>query len=320
MLEPLRTVLHRAEVSEECCFSRDDVCSWTTDEFDGLLASGVLVDAGRASEIDYSGCEQSCRIEGEFVAHPESGETVCLHLCRYGCGLVQLPAAEFDRWRFSLDRLGSLVAKLIGASGEVIEDVRDRVVSLGILGDAARTVEVFLARGLQWPDAATMLQGANRLKTAQNPFVLTLTTPALQNVWPKMNPASAVLLEHLAPASARHVLALDMAPLLSLDSIPHPDASSPSWLTNKAAAIKLQDIVDGLTFAKAKARVSAACSRGDEFRTNGQSGSDLRIEAHSFSTWLLAQRDKNLAEDNDGYGHIEVPGRGAARRSSATRR
>jgi len=74
-----------------------------------------------------------------------------------------------------------------------------------------------------------------------------------------------------------------------------------SWLTVTDAAKHLMDVVSDLDLKKARARISAAAGRG-EFHTNGKKGLDRRIVRDSFSTWLLKQRDRDLAEaDADGW-------------------
>lgn len=47
----------------------------------------------------------------------------------------------------------------------------------------------------------------------------------------------------------------------------------------------------------ADARVSRAAADG-KFTTNGEQRSKRRIEPHTFDTWLLEHREKDLAEDD----------------------
>lgn len=75
----------------------------------------------------------------------------------------------------------------------------------------------------------------------------------------------------------------------------------PAWLTVTIAAKRLMDVVSGLTLKKACARVSVAAGR-NEFQTNGKVRTDRRIDRDTFNTWLLRQRDRDLAEaDSDGW-------------------
>jgi len=244
----------------------------------------------------YDGCDHECAIPNSgFEQHPDDAERlICVHRCLNGCGRVIFEPHDFEQWRFSLLGLAEAVRSAIGASGEVIEDVPGRVALAGTVGDTMRTVDVFVASGMTRDDAAAVLLASDRLQVAQEPFVFTLATMPDPTIWPGgMRPAIAVLAEHarLGPTG----LAIDIEPLLALESIPHHRASTPRWLTNKEAATRLQEVVSGTTFSKAKARVSAAASR-QAFRTNGQTGDGHRIETASFMDWLWKQRAADLAK------------------------
>ena len=55
----------------------------------------------------------------------------------------------------------------------------------------------------------------------------------------------------------------------------------------------LLDVVSGLDLPRARGRVSAAAS-DRKFRTNGDKGRNRRIDLHSFNTWLMQQRQREL--------------------------
>jgi len=77
----------------------------------------------------------------------------------------------------------------------------------------------------------------------------------------------------------------------------HADLTAePVWLTVTEAAMKLMEVWDGLKLKHAKSRVSRAATR--RFRTNGEKRSKRRIDADSFSAWLLKQRERSLDRDN----------------------
>jgi hypothetical protein len=69
------------------------------------------------------------------------------------------------------------------------------------------------------------------------------------------------------------------------------------WLTVTEAAQLLAKDLPWLDTRKARARVSTAANR-KEFRTNGKSRRERRIEPHSFDSWRLRQRDRDL-DDSD---------------------
>jgi hypothetical protein len=99
-----------------------------------------------------------------------------------------------------------------------------------------------------------------------------------------------------APATRR--LARQSAAAAAVEDPPGPVMAGPDWLTVTQAAELLRRDLPALTLQKARSRVSAAVSRID-FKSIG-SRRDRRIEPHTFSTWRLKQRDRDLdAEDAD---------------------
>ncbi len=319
MIDVLKTLLQRAEVSGAEILHRHDVELWPANVLKNLETAAILRPLALPEEIEYHGCEHKCLIERDFVQHPDDSEAmVCLHQCGLGCGLVVLKPEAFDQWEFSLAGLAGVIKSAIAATGDVVEDVRDRLVSVGFLGDAARTVEVFVARGLQWPDAAKIFADAKRLKAADHPMVLTLSGSPDLSIWPTMKPAHAVLIEHCKPGSTNTLFSLDLSPLLALESIPHPGMDRPAWIRHKEAAIKLREVTDGLSMTNARRMITEAVQRG-AFTTNRQTGHRLRINLDSFNTWLLAEQKLNLDEVRDDDGNI-VKRRRSRRKTTSPKR
>lgn len=297
MHKPFAELLARVELLRDGVLTLRDVRGWPQEWLESLEAMGILVEHDLADEIVYDGCDRECTIPNlGFEKHPDDpNRLISVHRCVYGCGRVLFGPPDFAQWRFSLSGLAGAVARAIGASGVVVEDVPGRVALAGTVGDSTRTVDVFVASGLTREDAATVLSACERLQVSLEPFVFTLATMPPATIWPGgMRPAVAALAEHarLGPAG----LALDLDPLLALESIPHHRASTPRWLRNKEAAERLREVVSGITPKQAAARVSLAGSRDAAFRTNGQTGVDLRIETASFMEWLWTQRAADLAK------------------------
>jgi hypothetical protein len=291
-------LLNRAEVLPDGVFTGRDVRSWPTAEVDRLVSMGILVDAGMANMIVYDDCDHECTIENTgFIEHPkEPGRTVCVHRCMHGCGLVLLEPADFAQWQFSLLGLAEVIARAVGASGSVIEDVPGRIVLVGTVPFRTQTRDIFLAVGLGREDAPAVVASSQRLRESKAPFVLSIGVMPRGRTWPGgMDPAVAVLAEHatLGPFG----LALNLAPLFGLETVPHPDADSADWITvTDAANLLLKDLpfLNG-DLKKARARVSRAAS-DDKFKTNGGKGRARLIDTGSFARWRLKQRDADLDE------------------------
>jgi len=294
--DDLGRLLSRAEHLRDGVLTPQDARAWPRERMAAFEALGIIAADGHADEIVYDGCDHECTVfNSGFQKHPDDPHrSICVHRCLNGCGRVILEPQDFEQWRFSLTGLASAVARAVGALGVVVEDVPGRVVLAGTVGGSTRAVDVFVASGLCRDDATSVLASCDRLQVAQEPFVFTLASMPKDTIWPGgMRPAVAVLAEHarLGPAG----LVLDFEPLLALESIPHHRASTPRWLRNKEAAERLQEVVSGVTLPNAKARVSAAGKRGS-FRTNGQTGDELRIETATFMDWLWKQRAADLAK------------------------
>lgn len=303
----LAELLSRAEILPDGVLTGRDVRSWPSAEVDRLVSMGILIDGGSANMIVYDDCDHECTIENTgFIEHPkEPGRTVCVHRCMHGCGLVHLEPADFAQWQFSLIGLAGVVARAIGASGSVIEDVPGRVVLVGTVQFQMETRDVFLAMGLGRDDASAVVASNQRLRESKAPFVLSAGVKPSSRIWPGgMDPAVAVLAEHAALGPVG--LTLDLEPLLGLESVPHADAGSTDWITNKEAAVRLQEVVSGLTLDKAESRVSRAGKRG-LFRTNGVTGSGKLIENSSFMNWWMEQRAADLAKEDEP--EITIPKR-----------
>jgi hypothetical protein len=69
------------------------------------------------------------------------------------------------------------------------------------------------------------------------------------------------------------------------------------WLSVTQAAELLMGDLPALDLGKARSRISMAASR-DEFRSEG-SRRDRRIDPHTFASWRLKQRDRDLDDEDD---------------------
>lgn len=292
MVDDLGKLLIRAEHLRDGVLTPQDALAWSRERMVTFEALGVIASDGHAEEIVYDGCEHGCTVVNSgFQQHPDDpARSICVHRCLNGCGRVILEVQDFEQWRFNLLGLAEAVRSVIGASGEVIEDVTGRVVLVGTASVAGRVGEVFLGYGLARSDAATVVASAARLAAAEHPAVLSVGVKP-GNIWSVgKRPMTAVLAEHARLDSGGLVLNLaTVFPASGMVEV-KPDA----WITVTAAAKQLLEDVSGIDLGKAKARVSKAAGEG-RFRTNGKEGRDRRIDQDSFSTWRLEQRAKDLA-------------------------
>ncbi len=293
MADVLVELLNRAEILLDGVLTGRDVRSWPDAEIERLVTMGILVNGSMANTIVNDDCDHECTIENTgVIEHPkEPGRMVCLHRCLNGCGLVLLEPSNFAQWQFCLLGLAEVIARAIGASGSVIEDVPDRVVLVGTIAASNGESEVFLACGLAREGAQVGLSNSARLNASSSPLLLTVGSAPTPGIWsPQSPPRTAALAEHatLGPDGFEFDLMRAFPGGIMIESKPA------EWLRVTDAGRLLLSDVSGLTLPQAKARVTKAANEG-KISTNGKTGHARRIDPDSFSTWRLEQREKDLA-------------------------
>lgn len=293
MRSDLGKLLVRFEHLRDRVLTPLDARAWRREWLASMETLGVLEAAGHAVEIIHEGCDHDCAVlNSGFQKHPNDADRIiCIHRCLKGCGQVIFEPDDFEQWRFSLVGLAAAVARAIDAGGQVLEDIPDRLVVVGRIVAGHTWRDVFLARGLAWSDAASVLTTARRLKASGEPLVLALGELPGNEVWPDCHPAMALLSDIV---SFDHTgLAVDLTGVIERPTKPHADAATRRWITVTEAARLLLDDVSGIELPQAKARVSKAASDG-KFTTNAKHGQARRIDRPSFSVWRLEQREKDL--------------------------
>lgn len=295
MADDLGKLLVRAEHLRDGVFTPQDARAWSRERMEAFETLGLIASDGHAEEIVYDGCEHNCTVVNSgFQQHPDDpARSICVHRCLNGCGRVILEVQDFEQWRFNLLGLAEAVRSVIGASGEVIEDVPGRVVLVGTASVAGRVGEVFLGYGLARSDAAAVVASATRLMAAEHPAVLSVGVKP-GNIWSVgKRPMTAVLAEHACLDSGG--LGLKLATVFPATGM--VEVKPDEWLKVSMAGELLKKSLPWLTAKRANARVSRAAGEG-KFTTNGQKGPKRRIEPHTFNSWLMLQRDLDLAKDD----------------------
>lgn len=293
MTEVLQTILKRFDLEHAGPLTVPEARRLGLDAIERMANIGVLRKTTPATSVRNDWCDHGCDMQPDIVTHAVTGERFGVYGCTRGdCGLVRIPLDDLRRWELDLAGTARAVARAIDAGGAVAIDVPERLVEIGrvVAGELWR--DVFLARGLAWSDASSTLADARRLKASSAPLVLALGTLPSADVWADCRPALGLLAD--IASLADHGLDIDLSGLVNREPRPHPGAIQKRWLTVTEAAQQLLEDVSGIDLDKAKARVSKAAKQG-RFITNDKKGPTRRIDQHSFSTWRLEQRAKDLA-------------------------
>lgn len=170
-------VLRRADVEGADVFTADDVSAWPKDATAKLVRAGLLQEIEPATEVLCLECDEGCWIEPRIQDDPRTGKPIGVYFCRRNeeVGRFYVDLLRRARWRFDLTGLATMVRGATDAVGRVASLVDGRLAFLGTLTIDGKRRELFLARGVTWPDAAQVFGNSSRLKMASHPAMLTLT-------------------------------------------------------------------------------------------------------------------------------------------------
>ena len=156
---------------KESRFSGDDTAGWEEGVEDRLVDAGLLERIEYAQSVVCNACAEGHAEEVTFIESP-SGSLVRAYLLCPEHGRVPIPLDRLSQWRIDFEGLARAVASSLDLAGDVEPLVADRLWRLGSAHLGGRTREVFLGRGLSWPDAAQMIGGSPAFQAARTPLIL----------------------------------------------------------------------------------------------------------------------------------------------------
>lgn len=197
--DPLPSILRRLDWVEDPAYPFDEVQRWPRGALDRLLAVGILRETNPAREVTCGNCADGCWITPDIVEDPRTGQMVCTGWCHdpEDGGRVTFSTDRLRMWEPHFEGLASHVAHELGTTGSVLTVVPGRVCMIGSLISDGCCRDVFMARGLTWPDAAGVLASADRLKASPSPVVLVPDQMPSVDFWRTLCPAVASLTEAL---------------------------------------------------------------------------------------------------------------------------
>ena len=172
----LLTVLRRADVEGADIFTADEVSAWPAGATAELIRAGLLVEIEPAKEVLCLECDEGCWIQPRIQDDPRTGKPIGVYFCRRNedVGRFYVDLSRRARWRFDLTGLARVISAATDAVGRVSSLVDGRLTFLDTASIDGKKRELFLARGVAWPDAAQVFGNCSRLKMASHPAVLTL--------------------------------------------------------------------------------------------------------------------------------------------------
>jgi len=197
--DPLPSILRRLDWLEDSAYPFDEVKRWPSGALERLLAAGIIRETSPAREVTCGNCADGCLITPDIVEDPRTGQMVCTGWCHdpEDGGLVTFSVDRLRLWEPHFEGLASFMARELGTKGSVTALIPGRVCLMGSLISDGCCRDIFLARGLTWPDAGGVIAQADRLKASASPVVLVPDQMPPLDFWRTLRPAVASLVEAL---------------------------------------------------------------------------------------------------------------------------
>jgi hypothetical protein len=159
--------LERLECPSEAALvlTSADARAWDATAMSGFAATGLLVAGPPATVVTCPACEDAHAVDVEVAGGIEATPYI---FCRSE-GVVRLRADDLATWRLRATGLAKSLHAQLRLDGMVRERERGRAWALG-RGRIREYVDVWLVRGVTWPDANDLLAG---LRLPTNAWVFT---------------------------------------------------------------------------------------------------------------------------------------------------
>lgn len=173
-------VLQSADAACSALFGPDDIARWPKGALEALVRAGLLRQASHATSVVCEGCEEACLSDVEFLGGDDGTPLRAYVVCerREDIGRVEVPLERLRRWAVDLGGLAAVIARDLGAVGEVEELLAGRLWWLGSATFRAGRADVFMARGLGSSGGAQEVGAAPRFQQCSRAVLLTLLDTA----------------------------------------------------------------------------------------------------------------------------------------------
>lgn len=193
-------------------FKTDDICSWPIEIVDALTSAGLLKEGELAGSVLCDGCEEGCIEEVVFADSKCSGASNAYIVCtlRDDIGRVAVPASRLRTLYSNPDFLANWLSAQLRSQAQVETVVNGRLWWLGGPDIHRRRADIFLACGVEWPDAPLVFGREGRVQECSSPIVLV----------PNQIPTNHPLGLSAKFASLRRLLHInETQPILDIDEI-----------------------------------------------------------------------------------------------------
>lgn len=148
-------IFFRSADVDQPCFSYDELARWPKGSFEVLRDLGVLREADPAKRVECDACSDRHLSEVIPINYPD-GQTRFFIPCPEN-GRIEIPRDRLRQWAVDFNPLIRLLAEELKANAAPAEVMPGRLWNLGRMPFGGRSKQIWVARGLCWPDAHLLM-------------------------------------------------------------------------------------------------------------------------------------------------------------------
>ena len=166
---------------DEAAFRGDELCGFGPATLDVFKKEKLLKRVEDLRVVECGDCGNPHLEDVDVITDSPDGIPRAYIAC--GAGRSSVDLVRLQVWAIDFDRLADLAGAALGLGSRIIEVAADRVWLLGTAKFANRTRDVFLVRGIRWPDSLLLLSGNARLSSSPCPLILCMNRVPDDSAW-----------------------------------------------------------------------------------------------------------------------------------------
>ncbi len=172
MNEDLTAFWSRADV-EDPAFTSDELRRLPATTRRLIESHSLLRQSENLRVVECDACGDGHVEEVEILVEPAGSKPRAYITCP-DAGRVSVPMERLQQWSVDLEAVARVVGEALNLRGRIISISPNRVWLLGTTQLDHHTRDVFMVRGINWPDNRQILESCARLASSPAPLVLCL--------------------------------------------------------------------------------------------------------------------------------------------------
>ncbi len=185
MNEDLAVFWSRADL-DDAAFTADELRRLTAATRRLLESHSFLRQSGNLRVIECDACGDGHIEEVEIIAEP-AGSRPRAYISCPEVGRVSIEMERLQVWSVNLDAITQQAAAALQLRAPIISIAPGRVWLLGTAQFDQHMRDIFLVRGISWPDSRQILESATRLANSPCPLILSLNRFPTEPEWQDRN-------------------------------------------------------------------------------------------------------------------------------------